>query len=85
MLTALQKLFYVWQVFETEVNNEEISQFIFNSRHYAADVLETLKVIGAANVYKILHCAADKFPDGIIPLSHDKREVILEKIEDIDD
>ena len=84
-LTEPQKIFYLNQIFEMEVNNGGISQYFFNSGKYAHETVNSLKAIGALKTAKILQKSIDKFPKAIVPKDDDKREDVLEKMEDKND
>ena len=84
-LTEPQKIFYLNQIFEMEVNNGGISQYFFNSGQYAHETVNSLKAISALKTAEILQKSIDKFPKAIVPKDDDKREDILEKMEEKND
>ena len=83
-LTEPQKNFFFNQQLEMEVNNGGFSQYFFNSPgDYAHQTVESLKLIGANNVAKILQEAIDKFPNKTVPQDRTERQdVLLDEIEE---
>jgi len=82
-LTDQQKIFYLNQTLEREVNNGGFNQFFTNSSgDYAHETVLSLKAIGADKTASIVQKAIDKFPKKKVPKDRDKREEVVEKIED---
>jgi hypothetical protein len=82
-LTEPQKLFYLNQNLEREVNNGGFNQYFLNSSgNYAHETILSLAAIGATKTAKILGRAIDQFPGKNVPNDRNERNVILEQIED---
>jgi Domain of unknown function (DUF4375) len=82
-LTDPQKLFYVNQNLEREVNNGGFNQFFINSSgDFAHETILSLKTIGADKTANIVQKAIDQFPKKTVPKDREKRIKIVEKIED---
>jgi hypothetical protein len=83
-LTEPQKLFYLNQNLEREVNNGGFNQYFINSSgDYAHETIPSLKEIRAYITADILQKAIDQFPDKKVPKERNKRMEIVEQIEDI--
>jgi hypothetical protein len=81
-LTDAQKIFYINQNLEREVNNGGFNQYFHNSSgDFAHETIDALKTIGAIKTASILQAAIDQFPNKIVPKERDKRINILEQIE----
>jgi len=81
-LTEQQKLFYLNQHLEREVNNGGFNQcFINSSGDYAHETILSLMAIGANKTASILQEAIDQFPNKKVPKDKDEREEIVEQIE----
>jgi Domain of unknown function (DUF4375) len=81
-LTEPQKLFYLNQNLEREVNNGGFNQYFLNSSgDFAHETVLSLKTIGADITAQILQTAIDQFPEKYVPKNKDEREILLEKIE----
>lgn len=82
-LTEPQKLFYLNQNLEREVNNGGFNQYFVNSSgDFAQETILSLKAIGADKTSSILQMAIDQFPDKKVPKDRDERIEIIEQIED---
>ena len=85
-LTDHQKLFYLNQNLEREINNGGFNQFFCNSSgDNAHETILSLKAIGADKTADILQKAIDQFPDKTVPKDRDERTEIVEQIEDVAD
>jgi len=85
-LTDQQKLFYLNQNLEREINNGGFNQYFINSSgDNAHETILSLKAIGADKTADILQKAIDQFPDKTVPKDRDKRTEIVEQIEEVAD
>ncbi len=67
-LTEPQKLFYLNQNLEREVNNGGFHQYFINSSgDYSHETIQSLKSIGATTTALILQRATDQFPNKTVP------------------
>ncbi len=81
-LTTYQKLFYLNQNLEREINNGGFNQYFCNSSgDNAHETILSLKAIGADKTAEILQKAVDQFPNETVPKDKDKRNEIVEQIE----
>lgn len=82
-LTDHQKLFYLNQNLEREINNGGFNQYFCNSSgDNAHETILSLKAIGADKTADILQKAIDQFPNKSVPKDRDERTEIVEQIED---
>lgn len=82
-LTAPQKVFYLNQNLEREINNGGFNQYFCNSTgDNAQETVLSLKAIGAGKTAEILQKAIDQFPDKKVPKDRDERNEIVEQIEE---
>ncbi len=82
-LTEPQKLFYLNQNLEREVNNGGFNQYFVNSiGDFAQETIWSLKGIGADKTAAILQKAIDQFPGKTVPKDRDERIKIIEQIEE---
>ena len=82
-LTDPQKLFYLNQNLEREINNGGFNQYFCNSSgDNAHETILSLKAIGAGKTAEILQKAIDQFPKKFVPKDRDERTEIVEQIED---
>ncbi len=82
-LTDQQKLFYLNQNLEREINNGGFNQYFCNSSgDNAHETILSLKAIGADKTADILQKAIDQFPNKSVPKDRDERTEIVEQIED---
>jgi hypothetical protein len=85
-LTDYQKLFYLNQNLEREINNGGFKQYFFNSSgDNAHETILSLKAIGADTTADILQKAIDQFPNKTVPKDRDERTEIVEQIEEVAD
>ena len=85
-LTDQQKLFYLNQNLEREINNGGFNQYFCNSSgNNAHETVQSLKAIGADKTADILQKAIDQFPDKKVPKDRDERTKIVEEIEETAD
>ena len=77
-LSAPQRVFYLNQNLEREVNNGGFHQFFFNSSgDHADETVGALEAIGALKTAELLRGAIGKFPDGKVPKDQDERQVLM--------
>ena len=77
-LSAAQRVFYLNQNLEREVNNGGFHQYFFNSSgDHADESVLALGAIGALNTAELLREAIGKFPDGKVPEDQDERQVLM--------
>jgi hypothetical protein len=82
-LTDQQKLFYLNQNLEREINNGGFNQYFCNSSgDNAHETILSLKAIGADKTADILQKAIDQFPNKSVPKDRDERTELVEQIED---
>jgi hypothetical protein len=82
-LNKHQRIFYLNQCLEREVNNGGFNQYYFNSSgDFAEETVDSLKAIGAEKTATILSQANAVFPNGKVPASIDERQKNLEEIEE---
>jgi len=85
-LTEPQKLFYLNQNLEREINNGGFNQYFCNSSgDNAHETILSLKAIGADKTADILQKAIDQFPDKKVPKDRDERTEIVGQIEEVAD
>jgi hypothetical protein len=81
-LTEAQKVFYLNQNLEREVNNGGFHQYFYNSSgNFAHETVDALKKIGADKTASILQNSIEKFPDKNVPKDRDERISLLGQIE----
>lgn len=77
LLNENQRVFYITQLLEMEVNNSGFSQFFFNSSgNFGNELVECFEKIGAVNTVRICQKALGVF-DGKFPTNHEKRQIFL--------
>lgn len=77
-LSAPQRVFYLNQSLEREVNNGGFHQFFFNSSgDNAGETIGSLEAIGAEKTAELLRQAMMVFPDGKVPRDPDERQVLM--------
>lgn len=82
-LTEPQKLFYLNQNLEREINNGGFNQYFRNSSgDNAFETIQSLKVIGANKTLAILQKAIDQFPDKTVLKERSERNKIIDQIEE---
>ena len=82
-LTEVQKLFYINQNLEREVNNGGFSQYFINSSgNYAHETIKSLQTIGANTTADLLQNAIDQFPDHKVPKNRDERMELVKSNEE---
>lgn len=87
VLSEAERIFYVNQIFETEVNNGGFLQFFYNeSGNYTNEILNSLQVIHAESVEKI-YSKALKALGQPLPSNREERVELLNRIvtEDIEE
>ncbi len=85
-LTDQQKLFYLNQNLEREINNGGFNQYFCNSSgDNAHETILSLKTIGADKTASILQKAIDQFPNKTVPKDREERTEIVEQIEEAAD
>lgn len=76
-LTSAEKIFYLSQAFEGEINDGGLSQFILNSGGiYADETLDALKTIGANQIASAYSSILKLFNEPL-PKNADEREELL--------
>ena len=79
--TIEESTVYLCQVFEAEVNNGGISQFIFNSSgDYTHETLEALKTINAFKTAPLIEKIISIFPNKKVPNDRNIREEIFHEL-----
>lgn len=82
-LSDAEKVVLFVENLEREVNNGGFHQFFWNSSgDFANETLASLKLIGANKTAEIVSRAYSEWPNSTIPSDRQKRQNILEKIED---
>lgn len=82
-LNKAEKTFLFVEMLEAEINNGGFDQYFFNSSgNYAAETLEALKKIGAFKTAQIVEEAYSYFPENPIPKDNEKRQELLENIDE---
>ena len=77
-LSVPQRVFYLNQNLEREVNNGGFHQFFFNlSGDNAEETIGTLEAIGAHKTAELLRQAIAAFPDAKVPKDPDERQVSM--------
>lgn len=85
-LTEQQKLFYLNQNLEREINNGGFNQFFSNSSgDHSHETIASLNAVGAHKTADILQKAIDQFPGSKVPKDMDERTEIIEQIEEAAD
>ncbi len=85
-LTDHQKLFYLNQNLEREINNGGFNQYFINSSgDNAHETILSLNAIGADKTADILQKAIDQFPNKTVPKDRGERTEIVERIEEVAD
>jgi hypothetical protein len=85
-LTEHQKLFYLYQNLEREINNGGFDQYFSNSSgENAHETILSLEAIGANKTADILQKAIDQFPDKIVPKDRNERTETIAQIEEAAD
>jgi hypothetical protein len=81
-LSEPQKLFYLIQNLEREVNNGGFEQYFYNSSgDNALETLSALAEIGAHRTLNILQLAINEFPNKVVPFDREERQNILDSLE----
>lgn len=81
-LSESQRLFYINQNLEREVNNGGFNQYFINSSgEYAHETVLALKAIGAVKTANILQQAIDRFPNSKVPKNRKSRITLVRKID----
>lgn len=80
-LSVPERLFYVAQTLEMEVNNGGFSQFFYNSSGaFAGEVVQAFETIGARRTAQICGRALAVFGREI-PVDHDERQEMLDEMD----
>lgn len=81
-LNGIERIFYLCQTFELEMNSGGINQFYHSpSGNYANETVEALLEIGAQQTALILDKGNNVFKEGIVP---EDQEARIEEIENLD-
>lgn len=82
-LNKSQRVFFLNQKFEMEMNNGGFDQFYFNSvGDFADEIIDTLRAINANKTADLVLKANEQFPESKVPNDRDERQEIMEKIEE---
>ncbi len=82
-LNSSQRVLLIIESLQSEINNGGFHQYYWNSSgDYAMETVNALNQIGAVKTAEIVKKANDQFPNGIVPQDRDKREEILDKIDE---
>lgn len=80
VLTPEEKIFYIVNSFQSEVNNGGFDQFLFNSSGaFARELLSSLTAIGANRTAEIYKPALAKLPHEL-PEDDGERDVLLDEL-----
>ena len=81
LLSEAERIFYITQTLEMEVNNGGFSQFFYNSSgNFAGELVAAFTAIGAHTTAAICQKAVDAFGCDI-PVDRDAREELLDELE----
>lgn len=86
-LAPCEKVIYLCQAFEAEINNGGFSQFFINSTgDYSMETVDSLIEIGAKKTADLMKRAISIFPSNIVPIDRAERISVLVTIlnDDID-
>ena len=84
--TEYVKVFLLCVLYEAEVANGGISQFLANSSgNYAHQTADALHIIGALDAEALLRKSFAYFKDEIVPEDEDKRNKILDECSETDE
>ena len=84
-LSEAERIFYITQTLEMEVNNGGFSQFFFNSSgDFANEVVSAFEKIGATKTAEICKTAVSIYGESV-PLDRDERESLLIDNDEVDD
>ena len=82
-LTEVEKTFIYVEMLEAEINNGGFDQYFYNtSGDYYSESLQAYKTIGAHKTVKIIEEAFKIFPVNPIPKDNEKRQDILENVDE---
>lgn len=80
-LSDAERIFYIAQTLEMEVNNGGFSQFFYNSSgDFSSELVGAFTTIGANTTAAICQKAIDAF-DRDIPVDRDERQEMLDELE----
>ena len=80
-LNEKERIFYITQQVEAEVNNGGFSQFFFNSSgNFSGEMVSAFEEIGAVQTAQICQRALDAYPVSL-PAEWGERQVLLDEIE----
>ena len=81
VLSDAERIFYITQTLETEVNNGGFSQFFYNSSgDFSNELVGAFTAIGANTTASICQKAIDAFGRDI-PVDRDERQEMLDELE----
>ena len=84
-LNEQERIFYVAQALEMEVNNGGFSQFFYNdSGNFANEIVTAFQEIFAYHTAEICQKAVNAF-GGDVPIDRDEREELMDELECADD
>jgi hypothetical protein len=82
-LTEEEKVIVFIEELEREINNGGFNQFFFNAASdYYSEILSALEQVGSVKFHSILKQSSKPFPNESVPTDRNKRQEILEEIED---
>jgi hypothetical protein len=82
-LSPAQRVFYLNQCLEREVNNGGFNQYYYNSAgNFAPETVESLRAIKANKTAGLLEKANSLFPQGIVPKDWDDRQETVMSLND---
>jgi hypothetical protein len=82
-LSAPQRVFYLNQELEREVNSGGFESFFYNSYGtYANETTSTLRVVGANQFAELLQQAINVFPNGHVPKDINERKNLMDSFVD---
>ena len=80
-LSKPERIFYITQILEMDVNNGGFSQFFYNSSgDFSNELVEAFTAIGAKTTAEICQKAMDAF-GCVIPADRDARKEMLDELE----
>ena len=79
ILTPEEKIVYIVDIFQSEVNNGGFVQFLFNSGDCIADLVPSLTKIGAEHIAEIYKDALKNIPHEL-PNDDEERDELLDEI-----
>lgn len=82
-LTSAQRIFFLNQNLEREVNNGGFNQFFYNSSgNFSDETVTALKTINALHTAMLLKTAIAAFHDSLVPQDRELRQELMESFND---